>query len=76
MSQTQCEKIRAHLEAGESITPIEALNFYQCLRLASRICDLRHDGLPVQERRKKLNNGKQVSEYYLLKQTIKKLQTT
>ena len=69
--QTQGQLIRAHLESGKCITQIEALNFYQCLRLASRICDLRREGLPVQERRKKLKNGKQVSQYYLLNQTLK-----
>lgn len=63
--------IRNHLESGNRITAIEALNFYQCMRLASRICDLRHEGLNIQKRTKMLKNGKRIAEYYLLNQNLK-----
>lgn len=74
-SQTHCELIRNHLIAGKKITPIEALNFYQCMRLGARIYDLRKDGLNVQSEPKTLKNGKRVAQYFLLKQTIKEIQT-
>lgn len=74
-TRTQNELIRDHLEQGKRITPVDALNFFQCMRLASRICELRRDGLPVQSRVKTLKNGKKVAEYFLLNQNLKKLTT-
>tara|TARA_R110000823_G_scaffold130004_1_gene257766 strand:- start:228 stop:467 length:240 start_codon:yes stop_codon:yes gene_type:complete len=44
---TQTEAILAHLQAGESITPIDALRDYGCFRLAARIKDLRAAGHDV-----------------------------
>lgn len=46
---TQTETILAHLQAGGSITPIDALREYGCLRLAARIWDLRDSGHDVQK---------------------------
>ena len=34
----------AHLQSGKSITPLEALNLYGCLRLGGRIWELRNEG--------------------------------
>lgn len=45
---TQTETILAHLKAGGSITPIDALRDYGCFRLAARIKDLRDEGHPVE----------------------------
>jgi hypothetical protein len=45
---TQTETILAHLEAGHSITPLDALREYGCFRLAARIKDLRDAGHDVQ----------------------------
>ena len=45
---TQTETILAHLQAGESITPLDALRDYGCFRLAARIKDLRDAGHDVQ----------------------------
>jgi len=70
---TQCEQIRAHLLSGEKITPIEALNFYECMRLGARIYDLRAEGISIQRQMKELKNGKKVAEYYLLATEIKRL---
>lgn len=39
---SQNRAILAHLEAGRSITPLEALDMYGCLRLSARIWDIRH----------------------------------
>lgn len=46
MPQTQL--IRKHLEWGRSISPLEALNLYSCMRLASRINDLKNEGMIIQ----------------------------
>ena len=39
--QTQCEMILAYMEEVGSITPAEAMAEFGCMRLASRICDLK-----------------------------------
>lgn len=45
---SQCDDIRAHLEAGYSLTALEALQRFQCFRLAARIRDLRDEGMEVE----------------------------
>ena len=47
MSESQLSRIKAHLLAGKTITPLEALNLFGCLRLAPRISNLRNAGLPI-----------------------------
>lgn len=44
---TQRELVRAHLESGKPLTPLEALNDYGCFRLAARIEELRKMGLGI-----------------------------
>lgn len=44
---TQTEKILRHLETYGSITPLEALEEYGIMRLASRISDLKKEGAPI-----------------------------
>jgi len=45
---SQTEQIRRHILKHNSITPLEALRKYGCMRLAARIRDLRKDGFSVQ----------------------------
>lgn len=40
----QTERILAHLAAGRAITPLQALEKYNCWRLSGRILDLRRRG--------------------------------
>jgi hypothetical protein len=47
IEMTQTELIRKHLLKHNSITPLEALRKYRCMRLAARIRDLRADGFSV-----------------------------
>ena len=61
----QNARILAHLQAGRTITALEALEWFKCFRLASRVCDLRKAGHDVQKRTIKTNSGKSVAEYYL-----------
>lgn len=67
-AQSQCEKIRAWLEAGMSITSLQALKMWGCMRLASRICDLRERGMDITTVKVKTSTGKWVTEYSLNKQ--------
>ncbi len=64
---TQTEMIRAHLEAGREITPIDALEQYGCFRLAARIKELRNAGLPI-ETLTEQRNGKAWAKYRLVGQ--------
>ena len=62
MSQT--ERIAAHLEAGNSITPAEAYQQFGTLALHSRIAELRDLGYKV-EKIMRHENGKHFGEYFL-----------
>lgn len=45
---SQADRIRQHLEGGDSLTQQDALDLYRCSRLAARIGDLRQLGLPIE----------------------------
>jgi hypothetical protein len=45
--KTQNEKIKAYLNKGKSITPMDALNKFGCFRLSARIKNLRDEGLKI-----------------------------
>ena len=70
MKSTQCEKVLEYMKRFGSITQIEALQDIGCMRLASRISDLRQQGVAIGRRIKTGKNryGDTVSfaEYYLL----------
>jgi biotin operon repressor len=61
---TQTEMIRRHLQTGNSITPLEALQQYGCFRLAARIDELRQEGLDI-ETLTQTRNGKRYAVYVL-----------
>lgn len=44
---TQTQKILAWLKEGHSITPLEALTRFGCMRLSGRIFDIRHMGYEI-----------------------------
>ena len=46
---TQKEMILDYIERNGSITQMQALRELGCLRLASRVCDLRKDGHIIQK---------------------------
>lgn len=52
MTHTDTHKnlIRRRLTEGGSITPLEALRDFGCYRLASRISDLRREGMHINKR--------------------------
>jgi helix-turn-helix protein len=63
--ESQNKQIRAHLESGKSITALEALNRFGCLRLSGRIYDLSHnEGLSINSKMV-TRHGKRVAEYSL-----------
>ena len=44
---TQRDRILRHLQAGRSITPLEALDLYGCFALSQRIGELKRLGHPI-----------------------------
>lgn len=61
---TQTEAIREHILKHNSITPLEALEHYGCMRLAARIRDLRKDGFSVLTVNVE-RNGKHFAKYVM-----------
>lgn len=59
---SQNEKIKNYLLSGKSLTPIQALNKFGCFRLASRINNLRNEGLKISTTIVNKNN-KKFAEY-------------
>jgi hypothetical protein len=47
MKETQIAQVRKHLLQYGKITPMEALAYYNCYRLASVIHRLRNDGMDI-----------------------------
>lgn len=64
-SASQKSQILAHLQAGNSITAIEALYQFGSLRLSGRIKDLRDEGYDIKSEFIQLPNGKHVKRYYM-----------
>lgn len=61
---TQTEQIKRHILKHNSITPLEALRKYRCMRLAARIRDLRVEGFSVLSVRIS-RNGKNFCRYVM-----------
>ena len=44
---SQNQKILEYLKTHDYISPLDALNEFGCLRLASRVCDLKKQGYDI-----------------------------
>ena len=62
-SATQCAQIKAWLQQGNKLTSLQALDLFGCMRLASRIHDLRNAGLDIHTERILTPSGKYVTQY-------------
>lgn len=67
-SKTQKQAILNYLKEGHSITPLDALQKFQCFRLGARIWELTHiDGFLIcKEMIKDPKTGKRYAQYTLL----------
>ena len=63
MPESQACQILRYLRAGNTLTPLDALRLFGCLRLGARIWDLRQAGYPITEETVTLPNGKRVGRY-------------
>lgn len=64
---TQIDKVKAHLEAGKTITNLQAIGVYGIFRLSSVIEDLRARGMEIDCVLKRDEAGKQYGEYRIRK---------
>ena len=63
---SQCDLILAHLQAGGTISQMEAYRRpFRCGRLASRIHDLNKQGYGIQKRMERVGGGAIVARYFL-----------
>ena len=62
-SESQNAKILAYLQEGNKLTALNALKLFGCMRLGSRIFDLRERGHNITKEMITLVNGKRVAEY-------------
>ncbi len=63
-NRSQKQRILEVLQRGESITPLDALNWFGCFRLAARVHDLRRAGHHIKSGIR-VGSGKQVTTYYM-----------
>lgn len=59
----QASAILSHLRKGNTLTPIEALRLFRCLRLSGRIYDLRQRGHNIEMQLIETKGGKHVAQY-------------
>lgn len=62
-SMSQNKQIAAWLLQGNTLTSLEALRRFGCMRLASRICDLRERGMNIKVEKVTTSTGKRVALY-------------
>lgn len=63
-AHSQSAHILAYLREGHSLTPLEALNRFDCFRLGARIWDLKREGHDILTEMVEVN-GKRVASYRL-----------
>jgi|21_taG_2_1085346.scaffolds.fasta_scaffold00163_28 hypothetical protein len=66
MKTSQTKEIKAYLNHGNRLTSLEAFNMFGCMRLASRINDLKNEGMAIGSETIVALNGKRYSQYYAL----------
>lgn len=68
-TKSQTQAIKEWLLSGKSITPLEALEHFGCLRLGARIADLRKQGLHIEcKTDMDSRTGKRYGTYWLVKE--------
>lgn len=63
----QSKEILAHLQMGNKLTPLDALEKFGCFRLAARVHELRQAGHPI-HRELVYDGGTSYARYYMEKE--------
>ena len=67
-TESQNKQIKAWLESGKSLTPLDAINLFNSLRLGARVFDLKNDyGMNIKTEMVE-ENGKRFARYSLVKE--------
>lgn len=69
---SQREQILKHLESGKTITPLEALNLFDCFRLSDVIFKLRKEGYDIRTKDLKVKSNKIVAQYSIYQMKLLK----
>jgi len=64
---SQSAKILWHLQNIGPVTALQAMDLFNCMRLAARVADLRDAGHNIQTDMKRLKNGKKIAVYSIPK---------
>ena len=64
-NDTQANAILKHVQDGNGITPMDALELCGCFRLSARIADLKKRGYEIITEKVKVDGGKYVARYHL-----------
>lgn len=48
-TESQERQLQQYMEAGNTVTGLEALNLFGCMRLPARVADMKRNGVPVQD---------------------------
>ena len=67
---SQCDSILAALKRGQVITPLDAMQDFNCMRLAARINDLRAMGHEIITHDKHAPSGKRFAGYSMPQATL------
>lgn len=62
-TESQTRAILAYLRSGKRLTQLVALELFGCMRLPSRIHDLKKAGISIKDQFITLANNKRVKEY-------------
>lgn len=64
-TESQNRAILAYLKSGKRITQLAALELFGCMRLPSRIHDIKKAGVAIKDQFITLANNKRVKKYWL-----------
>lgn len=64
-TKTHKKLLLDHLMTGATITPLEALQRFNCMSCSQRLGDLIRAGIPVQSRFITTPTGKRIKQYWL-----------
>lgn len=64
-TDSQNKAILAYLRSGKRLTQLMALELFGCMRLPSRIHDIKKAGIEIKDQFIVLASGKRVKEYWI-----------
>jgi hypothetical protein len=64
-AEGQKQRILEWLLTGCSLTPMQAYKYFGCMKLATRLSELKDEGWVIQDQWITTNTGKRVKQYWL-----------